>query len=183
MSYQTITLEKEDGLATITLNRPHRLNAFDEQMTQEFPDALKNVAADNGVRAVVITGAGGAFCAGADMKDRFLPMIEEIKHGELVTALTRDWTEKTCLLLSGIEKPVLAAINGPAVGLGCTITLACDIRIASEEASLILGSTRMGLTSEFGSTYFLPRLVGIARACELIFTARPVGGREEPIDS
>lgn len=178
MDYQTIILEKEEGIATITLNRPEKLNALNNQMVEELPVAFAAVEEDEEVRVVVITGAGRGFCSGADIEERFLKIIEERKAGKGELAPTRGFGETGCLALRSITKPVIASVNGPAIGFGCTLSLACDIRIASEDARFGLAFSRVGLMPEFGSTYFLPRLVGLGKACELVFTARNIDAWE-----
>lgn len=177
MNYETIILEKKENIATITLNRSEKLNAENPRMAEELIDVFGNVDQDDDVRVVVITGAGRAFCAGADIQESFLPRIEEKKRG-IIRDVTREFTEKGCLALARVRKPVIASINGPAVGFGCTLTLVCDIRIASEKARFSMAFARVGLAPEFGSSYFLPRLVGIGKACELVFTAKMIDAKE-----
>jgi 2-(1,2-epoxy-1,2-dihydrophenyl)acetyl-CoA isomerase len=178
MNYQTILLEKENGILTLTLNRPDRLNALNEQMAEELIEALEAVDQDEEVRVLVITGAGRAFCSGADVRDRFLTLIEQRKRGEEKVVHLGGFAERCCLALRKLRQPVIASINGAAVGFGCTFALACDIRLASEEARMGMVFVRVGLTPEFGSTYFLPRLVGIAKACELVFSGKIIDARE-----
>lgn len=178
MSYKTIILEKKDKIATITLNRPDRFNALNADMMVELPEALENADKDKDIRVVVITGAGKGFCSGADVKDNFVAMIEKRKRGELDIQLGTEFGDRMWAIFRNTGKPIIAAINGPAVGFGCTLALACDIRIASEDARLGVIFTRVGLTPEFGSTFLLPRLVGVAKACELIFTAKVIDAKE-----
>jgi 2-(1,2-epoxy-1,2-dihydrophenyl)acetyl-CoA isomerase len=174
-SYENVLLDRADGIGTITLNRPDKLNAFAGRMRQEIAEAVRELAADADVRVLVITGAGRAFCAGADIgymkdllerddTDGFAELVEAGRHA--VTAV-RD-----------TPKPVIAAINGPAAGGGANLALACDIRIASDRASLGQTFNRIGLHPDWGGTYFLPRLVGPAKALELIFTGEMVGAEE-----
>ena len=177
MKYETIVLEKKENTATIILNRPEKLNAINPKMREELLDVFDVVDQDNDVRAVVITGAGRAFCAGADIKESFLPRIKEKKKG-VIADVTREFTELGCLALAKVRKPVIASINGPAIGFGCTLTLVCDIRVASEEARFSMAFTRVGVLPEFGSTYFLPRLIGLGKACELFFTAKMIDAKE-----
>lgn len=177
MAYSTIILDKAEGIATLTLNRPEKLNALNDAMAAELVDAFTQVEQDNDVRVLVITGAGRAFWAGADIKDSFLKRIEERKRGEESYALV-GWLHKTCLQLRNMPKPVIASINGYAVGIGVTLPLQCDIRIASEEAMFSVPFVRLGLIPEFGSTYSLTRLIGIAKACELVFTGKFIGAKE-----
>ena len=175
--YETIVLVKNENIATITLNRPEKLNAESPKLAEELVDVFGVVDEDEDVRVVVITGAGRAFCAGADLKERFLQRAENRKKG-IVEDVTREFSELGCLALTKVRKPVIAAINGVAIGIGCTLALACDIRIASENARFSLPFARVGLMPEFGSTYFLPRLVGMGKACELVFTAKMIDAKE-----
>lgn len=178
MDYETIILEKAEGIATLTLNRPDKLNALNTQMAIELMDALGKVDADRETRVLVITGAGRAFCAGADV-NRFHALAEARKRGEPIReeSLTAVMGRGPAMLQE-MGKPIIAAINGPAVGFGCTLAAACDIRIASDGAVLGAIFARIGLTPEFGSTFNLPRLVGIAKACELVFTAKIIDAKE-----
>lgn len=177
MSFSTILVDKAEGIATLTLNRPDRLNAVTEPMTAELLDAFTQIESDGNVRVLVITGAGRGFCAGADIQDLFLKGIEDERQGKEKFDLPA-WAEKACWQLADMSKPTIASINGPAVGFGMTLTLVCDLRIASEEARLSIPFVQFGIIPEFGSTYFLPRLVGIAKACELAFTGRFIEAKE-----
>ncbi len=174
--YETIILEKQENIATITLNRPEKLNALNDKLAEELIDVFSVVDRDDDVRVVVITGAGRAFCSGADLKERFLRRVEDRKKG--VEDVTSFFSEVGCRALAQVRRPVIASINGAAVGFGCTLALACDIRIASEDARFSLPFARVGLIPEFGSTYLLPRLVGMGKACELLFTARMIDAKE-----
>lgn len=178
MNYETVALERVEGIATITLNRPERLNALNDRMAQELLAVFGDVAEDDGVRIVILTGAGRAFSAGADIQERFIDPIEKSKRGELNIALLDTFARVGVPAIRRIDKPIIAAVNGPAVGFGCTLALTCDIRIASEAARFGLAFVRMGLTPEFGSTYFLPRLVGVAKSLELLFTGRIIDAKE-----
>lgn len=177
MAYSTITLEKAEGIATLTLNRPEKLNVLNETMAVELLDAITEVEKDKGVKVLVVTGAGRAFWAGADVKDVFLKAIEQRKRGEESFDIL-GWLDKICLQVRNMPKPVIASINGYAIGIGVTFPLQCDIRIASEEAIFSLPFVRLGVLPEFGSTYTLTRLVGIAKACELIFTGKAISAKE-----
>ena len=167
MEYQTIILEKKNNIATVTLNRPDRLNALNDQLADELSDAFASVDRDEETRVVVITGAGRAFCSGADLKER----------GGGRSQLGRTLADRLFAAVN-IEKPVIASINGVAVGGGCTITLSCDIRIASEDAKFQLPFTRLSFCTELGSTYLLPRLVGMGKACELLLTSKMIDAKE-----
>jgi enoyl-CoA hydratase/carnithine racemase len=174
MSYTTLVTEKKDQIGTITFNRPDVLNALSQLGFREFIQALKEMDADDGIRVVVITGAGRAFSAGLD--------IDEARQGPPETGLQvvplQDTVAWIPHIMRNMRKPIIASINGPAAGGGFTIALASDIRIASEDAKLGAGFVRVGLIPELGSSYTLPRLIGIAKACELIFTGKTVDARE-----
>ncbi len=177
MNYKTIILEKKEGIATITLNRPEKLNAWSAQMGEEFLEALNDIDNDNMVRVVVITGAGRAFCAGADVGGFDAAIKAELSPAQRV----RNETKKDvlgCTVIRRMLVPFIASINGPAVGVGLTLPLACDIRIASDKARMGAIFSRMGLIPEFGSTYNLPQIVGIAKACELVFTGKIIEADE-----
>lgn len=178
MTYSTIKVEKSDGVATVVLNRPPKLNALNREMFLEIPEALGQLARDDSVMVVVLTGAGNAFCAGGDI-DWFNSAVQGEKSGESQDGLTHSDNTRFCLSLRGMPQPTIASINGAAVGGGMTMTLNCDIRIAAEEAFIMFPfTTGMAVVPELGSTYALPRLVGIARACELVFTGRGITGKE-----
>ena len=170
MNYQQILQAVEDGILTITLNRPERLNAFTQLMCDEIVDALDRADADDSVRAVIFTGAGRAFCAGADLsrgggafdhRDRAETIDDHRDAGGILT-----------LRLYEMKKPVIAAVNGPAVGIGVTMTLPMDVRLASTSARFGFVFARRGIVPEAASTWFLPRVVGIAQAAEWTYTGR-----------
>jgi enoyl-CoA hydratase/carnithine racemase len=180
MAYETITLTKDQGIATITLNRPQRLNAWTPQMGTELAHAFRDADRDGGVRAIILTGAGRAFCAGADM-DFFAQQIAAgggMGESDASAPTGPARVEEFPNLMRSLGKPTIAAINGYALGVGCTMTLLCDIRVAAEEAKMAFLFPRMGVMAELGSTYLLPRLVGIGRACELMFTGKTYGAAE-----
>src|SRR3972149_400847 len=181
MTFNNILDEEAVGVATITINRPHRLNALNIDTVHEMISALGRASADAGVRVVVITGAGpstgsgqaDAFCAGADLKDAPDPMTPAVAHE--VVGLYLDYV----LAIRNVEKPVVAKVNGLALGGGCCTALACDIRIASERASFSLAFINIGISgADMGATYFLPRLVGYGRACEMLMTGEPIDAHE-----
>ena len=177
MGYESIILEKNEGIATITLNRPDKLNAWSMQMGEEFRDALGDIDNDESMRVVVLKGAGRAFCAGADVGGFDAAIKAELSPAQRVRNETgRD--SLGCTVIRRMLLPFIASINGPAVGVGLTLTLACDIRIASDKAKLGAIFSRMGLIPEFGSTYNLPQIVGIAKACELVFTGKMIEADE-----
>lgn len=163
MDYESILYTVEEGTLTITLNRPDVLNAFNSKMGSELLDALKKAERDASVRAIVLTGAGRAFSAGEDLKARQAEGITEFG------STLRDRYNPIVLKLRSIEKPILASVNGVAAGAGCSLALACDMRIASEKASFLEAFVRVGLVLDSGASFFLPRLVGMGKAAEMAF--------------
>lgn len=178
MKYETILLEKNNGFATITLNQPEKLNLITNKMFGELLEAFSDVGGDDRVKVAVLTGAGDIFSGGVDLREHFLDPIDKVKSGELNMALAQSFSEVGLPALLNIKKPMIAAINGAAVGLGFTLCLPFDIRIASENARVILPFLRVGIAPEFGSTYFLPRLIGVSKSLELLYTGRPVDAQE-----
>jgi enoyl-CoA hydratase/carnithine racemase len=178
MEYQAIILEKKNNITTITLNRPDKLNALNPRMMSELVDAFHSVDQDEETMVLVITGAGRGFCSGADVRESLLAASNRQQASEIGDVTRGGFTQEAPPALVAMRKPVIAAINGVAVGGGLTMTLSCDIRIASEEARFSIPLTRMGLTVELGSSYFLSRVVGIGKACELVFTGRMIDARE-----
>ncbi|MFQ5682149.1 MAG: enoyl-CoA hydratase-related protein [Candidatus Binatia bacterium] len=172
MSYENIIYEKQNGVATITLNRPQALNAFTPPMNVELQDALKNADADKSIRCFLITGSGRAFCAGQDLKGR-----SREQRGSLGDSL-RQMYNPIILRLRRTEKIVIAAVNGVAAGAGCNLALASDLRIASEEAVFIQAFVKVGLAPDSGGSFILPRLVGLSKAMELLLLGEPVNARE-----
>ncbi len=161
MSYETILYEVNNGIATLTLNRPDVFNAFNEQLSADVNDALKKTARDKTVRVLVITGAGKAFCSGQDLK-----AIAGAKNRSLSESLLKRYNPMI-RAIRNLPVPVICRLNGVAAGAGCSLALACDMIVASESASLIEVFVNVGLVLDSGSSYFLPRLVGSARAFEL----------------
>ena len=157
----TVLLEVADGVATITLNRPDALNALTVPMKRELLAAFRAVERDRAVRAVILTGAGRAFCAGQDLRERLEP-----DAAPLGTEL-RERYNPIIRAMRGLEKPIVGAINGVAAGAGASLAFACDLRIAAEGASFALAFGRVGLLPDSGATWLLPRLVGGARAAEI----------------
>lgn len=176
MVYETILVEKKNQIARITLNRPSSLNSFNDQMGDEFNTSLKEAERDPETRCVIITGAGRAFSAGEDVSG-----LKERYAGETHPSLGDHLRKKYHPMITRIrnmEKPVIARINGIAAGSGASIALACDIRIASEEAGLKQAFIGVGLVPDSGSSFFLTRTIGPGRALELIMTGRTVGAKE-----
>lgn len=173
--FEHLLVERQEAVGTITLNRPEKLNAFAGRMHQDLAEAVQLLAADDSVRVLVITGAGRAFCAGAD-----IAYMKELLESQ-------DWENAKALVEAGravvttvreTPKPVIASINGPAAGGGANMALACDLRIASDQASIGQTFNRIGLHPDWGGTYFLPRLVGPAKALELIYSAEMLDAQE-----
>lgn len=174
MPYEEIELIREEKIALIYLNRPKALNALTERMKQELMQALRETEEDEETKVLILTGRGRGFCAGADL-NRF---IEAQKESPSQKRRFRFGSLDFPRAFIHYPKPIIAAINGPAYGFGFTVTLTCDIRLASERAKFSCAFVRIGVTPEFGSTFFLPRLVGYGKAAELILTARPFDARE-----
>ena len=178
MEHERILFTREEGIATITFNRPQKLNAFTSEMYQTLSEILEEVEKDDRVRVLVITGKGRAFCVGADVKGLEQGLAKRLKpYAKPIP--TADAVKKILTVpIQRMEKPVIAAINGIAAGGGLDSACACDIRIASEKATFSSVFVRRGILPTMGGTYFLPRLVGIDRALELIWTGDILDARE-----
>ena len=170
--YQDILYDVEDGVLTITLNRPDKLNAFTGVMLTEIIDAMDRADADDEVRAIIFTGAGRGFCAGADLSRGASTFNMAERDGEGPVDEWRDGGGRVSLRLFESKKPLIAAVNGPAAGVGVTMQLPMDIRIASTEARFGLVFTRRGVVMEACSSWFLPRIVGISQAMEWVMSGR-----------
>jgi len=181
--FETILYSVDDGIATITLNRPEKLNAFTTRMMMDLIAAFDETDRDDAVKAVIVTGAGRAFCAGADLSrggstfDRNANP-EADRLAARVNGVDRDGGGRVTLRIFDSLKPVIAAVNGPAVGIGVTMQLAMDIRMASTEARYGFVFAKRGITPEAASSWFLPRLVGIQTALEWCYTGRVFPARE-----
>ncbi len=175
-SYKCLLYEVKDGIATLTLNRPERLNALGDTLREDLHDAVTRASDDALVRVIVVTGAGKGFCAGGDVKamnerreqGAGRPIIEKVAPGR----------DRTVLALRDAPKPVIAAVNGAAAGAGMNLALACDIRLASTAAKFAQAFVKRGLHPDWGGTYFLPRVVGVAKAAELIWTGEIIDADE-----
>src|SRR6185503_320701 len=177
MSFQDIRYEVADHVLTITLNRPDRLNAFTPTMGRELIEAFDRADADDDVRAIIVTGEGRGFCAGADLAgggDTF-----DWRDRQEADEIPRDGGGIVALRIFDSSKPVIAAINGPAVGVGITMTLPMDIRVVAEAAKIGFVFARRGIVPEACSSWFLPRIVGISKATELVYTGRIFRAEEE----
>ena len=185
MSYEHILYDVRDGIATVTLNRPDKLNAWTRKMSHELRAAMHAASADHAVRGIILTGAGRGFCAGADMN-----LLSGISGG---TAGGEETPEAFAVPPGGsqradfrmpntyfpsIPKPILGAINGPCAGLGFVVSLYCDFRFAAESAVFTTSFAQRGLIAEHGISWTLPRLVGIANAADLLYSARKIGAAE-----
>jgi enoyl-CoA hydratase/carnithine racemase len=176
MTYECLLYEVKDGVATLTLNRPERLNALGGSLRDDLHDAITRSSADPEVRVMVITGSGKGFCAGGDVKamneakegKRERPLLEKIAPGR----------DRTLLAMRDAPQPIIAAVNGAAAGAGMNLALGCDIRIASTAAKFSQAFVKRGLHPDWGGTYFLPRVVGMAKAAELIFTGDLIDAQE-----
>ena len=183
MSYNTLAWAVDDGILTLTLNRPEQMNAFTVEMADELEAAFHRASDDDAVRAIVVTGAGKAFCAGMDLTregnvfgldESLAPTLEDMNERLATPAIqrgVRDTGGRVALAIFNCKKPVIGAINGAAVGIGATMTLAMDIRLASEKARIGFVFGKIGITPEACSTWFLPRIVGMSQALEWVYAA------------
>lgn len=177
MNYSTILYDLEDSVLLITLNRPEILNAFNRDMMAEMIDALDKADADDNVRAIIVTGAGRGFCAGADLSAGGNTFNAEARD-DREDGLQRDGGGRVTLRIFECKKPIIAAINGAAVGIGATMTLPMDIRLCSTKAKFGFVFARRGIVPEACSSYFLPRVVGISQALEWCYSGRVFPGDE-----
>ena len=188
MAYQTILYDVADKILTITLNRPEKLNAFTATMQQELIDAFDRADRDDGIRAIIVTGSGRAFCAGADLSSGADTFDRDAKRGpvkrhadgrvDYSDPQVRDGGGQVTLRIFKSLKPVIAAVNGPAVGIGVTMQLAMDIRIASDAARFGFVFSQRGIVPEAASSWFLPRIVGISQALEWCYSGRVFAAQE-----
>ncbi len=170
---EVVLMDVNDGIAVLTLNRPDRLNAWTGEMQVAYFDLLEQCAASEDVRAIVVTGAGRGFCAGADMQN-----LQSLSSGNGAARTTGEHDPRPVTYPLSIEKPVIAAINGPCAGLGLVFALMCDLRFAAQGAKLTTAFARRGLIAEHGISWILPRLVGPAVALDLLFSGRVILGGE-----
>jgi len=173
MEYSAIGFEHDGGVATITLNRPEAFNSLNFAMAQELFDAAHRCDADPAIRAVLITGAGRAFCGGGDLKS-FAAQADVPRHLKEVTTYLHGAVSR----LARSEKPTIAAVNGAAAGAGFSLMLACDLALAAQSARFTMAYTKAGLSPDGSSSYYLPRIVGLRRALELTLTNRVLGAEE-----
>jgi enoyl-CoA hydratase/carnithine racemase len=172
MTYKCLLTDVEERIATLTLNRPERLNALGDTLREDLLDAIVKLGADPEVRVLIITGAGRGFCSGGDVKS----MSERDQAAHVPSPVERyaPLRDRIILAMRDCPKPVIAAVNGPAAGAGMNLALACDLRVASSAAKFSQAFVKRGLHPDWGGTYFLPRVVGTAKACELIFTGETI---------
>src|SRR6267142_1729125 len=175
--YKCLIYEVKDAVATLTLNRPERLNALGDTLRDDLYDAVLRASQDPEIRVLVVTGAGRGFCAGGDVK-----AMNDTKEGRAPARPLEDKVaplrDRVLLALRDAPKPVIAAVNGAAAGAGFNLALCCDIRLASSAAKFSQAFVKRGLHPDWGGTYFLPRVVGTAKACELIFTGAIIDADE-----
>jgi enoyl-CoA hydratase/carnithine racemase len=173
--YEYLDITEDAGITTITLNRPEKLNAFIGHMRRDLAEALEAAGSDRSVRVVVVTGAGRAFCAGGDVS-LMAELLERQDTDEFSRLLGS--ARRVVTAIRQMTKPVIAAVNGPASGAGCNLALACDLRLASTEATFSQSFVKIGLHPDWGGTYFLPRLVTPNKACEMFFLGETIGAEE-----
>jgi len=180
MDFEQIVYDKSDGIATVTLNRPERLNAVTRQMLAEWSAALADARDDDDVRVVVVTGAGRGFCSGMDVREAVAdrPLWDPQASLAQRRHFLRDTVHRVPQTLATLDKPYIGAINGPAAGAGMDMASMCDIRIAADTARFSMAYMRMGLVPGDGGCYFLPRIVGLAKALELIWTGEIIDAQE-----
>jgi len=173
--YEHIQVSEAEGIATITLNRPERLNAFIGHMRRDLAEALEHAGSDRNVRVVIITGAGRGFCAGGDIA--FMAELMQRRDAEEFSRILGAG-RRVILAIRQMTKPVIGAINGPASGAGCNLALACDLRIATNTATFSQSFAKVGLHPDWGGTYFLPHMVTPNKACELFFLGDTIDAAE-----
>jgi 2-(1,2-epoxy-1,2-dihydrophenyl)acetyl-CoA isomerase len=174
---ETVNMRVRDGVATLELNRPQALNAWNAQLGADLLAALRAAAADGAVRAVLITGAGRAFSSGADLRDMTGGAITTEGHPDVYTTLTERY-HPIMHAIRELPKPVIAAVNGPAVGIGCSLALCCDLIVAAESAYFLLAFVNIGLVPDGGSSLFVPSRVGFARASEMSMLGERIGAAQ-----
>ncbi|SEO68791.1 crotonase/enoyl-CoA hydratase family protein [Aquisalimonas asiatica] len=178
MTYETLQYEVDQGVLTLTLNRPDRMNAFNDVMRRELIEAFDAADQDDAVRAIIVTGAGKAFCAGADLEKGGDTFNRDKREDKELASSERDGGGTVTLRIYECRKPVIGAINGAAVGIGLTMQLPMDIRLASTRARFGFVFARRGITMEACSSWFLPRLVGMQQAAEWVYSGRVFGAEE-----
>jgi 2-(1,2-epoxy-1,2-dihydrophenyl)acetyl-CoA isomerase len=175
MTYEHILTTESEGILTITLNRPEKLNAFIGHMRRDLAEALEHAGSDRSVRVVIVTGAGRAFCAGGDIA--FMAQLMQ-RHESEEFARILGAGRRVILAIRQMTKPVIGSINGPASGAGCNLAFACDLRVASNTATFSQSFAKVGLHPDWGGSYFLPRLVTPNKACEMFFLGETIDAQE-----
>jgi enoyl-CoA hydratase/carnithine racemase len=173
--YEHILVAEDEGIMTITLNRPEKLNAFIGHMRRDLAEVLEHAGSERGIRVVIITGAGRAFCAGGDVA--FMAELMERRDSEEFSRILGAG-RRVITAIRQMTKPVVAQVNGVASGAGCNLALACDLRVASTAATFSQSFVKVGLYPDWGGTYFLPRLVTPNKACELLFLGETIDAEE-----
>ncbi len=173
--YEHLIITESEGILTITLNRPEKLNSFVGHMRRDLAEALEHAGSERAVRVVIITGAGRAFCSGGDIE--FMAQLMDRRDSEEFARILGAG-RRVILAIRQMPKPVIASVNGIAAGAGCNLALACDFRIASTSASFTQSFVKVGLNPDWGGTYFLPRLVTPNKACELFFLGDSISAEE-----
>ena len=173
--YEHILVSEAEGIATITLNRPDKLNAFVGHMRRDLAEALEHAGSDRGIKVVILTGAGRAFCAGGDIA--FMAELMERRDSDEFSRILGAG-RRVITAIRSMTKPVIASIDGPAAGAGFNLALACDLRIASNNATFTQSFSKVGLHPDWGGTYFLPRLVSSNKACEMFFLGESIDAAE-----
>jgi 2-(1,2-epoxy-1,2-dihydrophenyl)acetyl-CoA isomerase len=177
MSNESLILENDgEGVATLILNRPEKLNAIDDEIRMRLPDLIKEVRQDDGIKVLILTGAGRGFCSGADVAGQ----AARIAGAAIEKTRQQTLEPVACFLLplARLEKPTIAAVNGVAAGVGLSLALVCDIRIASEQARFIPVWVNRGLIPDGGATYYLPKLIGLSKALEFMYTGDSISADE-----
>jgi len=174
--YKCLLYDVRDAVATLTLNRPERLNALGDTLRDDLHDAVQRAGADSDVRAIVLTGAGKGFCSGGDVKA--MNEAREARAERSIVDKVAPQRDRVLVAMRDAPQPIIAAVNGAAAGAGMNLALACDIRLAATTARFGQTFVRRGLHPDWGGTYFLPRIVGLAKACELIFTGEMIDAQE-----
>jgi len=172
MAFSNLLFETAGGVVTLTLNRPDVLNAFNAGLRRELTEAFQRIDADDAIRAVVFTGAGRGFSAGQDLRER--GDAYETGNVPVLGETLRQEYNPLILAMRNLPKPIVGAINGVAAGAGCSLALACDLRVAAGNATFLQAFVRVGLVPDSGSSFFLPHLIGAARAAEMMFLAEPI---------
>lgn len=171
-----LLFDKKEGYAIISLNRPDKLNAFNDELSFQLQDALKEAEKDSSIRALILTGAGRGFCSGQDLQNR--NFSDDSKQKPSLADSIRRRYNPIIIRLRRMEKPIIAAVNGVAAGAGASLAFACDIRLAADNATFVQSFSRVGLVPDSGATFVLPRLIGLTKAYELMITADKIDAQE-----